>query len=633
MPTNTSVASYDVYTYHATPDMNYGTWTNLQVSGGSGMQSYSYLYFAGMPPHGASVASATLTVYLRDASTWTGGPYTLTANRVNDSWSESKLTWNRSNSDQLGASAHAATATVAANSTDGTAVTFDVSGILSDIASGTSWYGLRLGITGDSSGTLRKVYGAETTAAPQFRPTLEIDWSIAPEAPSGLTPAGGQAVSVQLPTVSWNFKDQEGDGQAQLQVQTCLDNTFGAVEFDSGWVVSGESQLDLSTTSYAGLSFGDTKFWRVRVKDTNGLTSPWSSVASFTRMSKGTLVLSNPPDGGTVEETTPPITTTLTGRNQTGIAYTLSVANSDGTWKEVWTVGRFAAAATSGTAFTFNLPKGLLTKTGIDYRLEVWSYDGVDRVATPGDSVSVKATAIFQFTRASQSPVTNLTVTGNGPGIEIAFQRSSEPDFFALTIDDEIIYDRLVTSDYLTSAGHYAITYYGLPANSQHKVSVEAVVNNAGVMQHSGTNPSVTATPFVSGIWLVDNAGAPFATGSLPRMVKIEGQESQSMAIGESSNIYYPVGRRDPVTVTDSIRGMEGTITGSMQDDANGYLDAFRWMKQPEQAGRIIRLIYDTVNIEVNLGAAQLTPEPYGEPTFDVSIDIVQVGTWDGGIV
>lgn len=638
MPTTTSRAAYDTYTSEQFSTQNFGAKSIMKMSAGSGHRRFSYVYFGGIAPHGASVISATLRVWLRTTASWTSGPHTITVKRVNDTWFESRLTWDRSNADQLADSSPTATAAVTSG-VDGQEVDIDVSTILSNVAGGTAWYGLRLEVN-TGTDVQRNLYASESSST-DFRPQLSVVWSRPPSAPSNLAPGGGLSVSKSKPTLKWSFKDPDGDGQGSYQVQvsaTSAVNSSGFTttpEYDSGWISSGSSQHDLSTTAYAGLSNGATRFWIVRVQDVNGLISPWSSVQSFRRDTKGTLVISNPPDGGSVEETTPPITTTLTGRAQDSIAYTLEQVFVPGVFVgfdggRIWSSGRMDASVADGTAFSFSIPSGKITKNGTSYKLTVWSYDAIDREATPGDPLYVAATSTFTFNRSAvPAPVTALTVTSAEPGVLLSFTRSTEPDFFALRVDGTIVDDRIDPTDLLVSGTSYAMLYYGATPNEPHTFEVEAVVTDSGKLKHSQSNTIVTYTPQVAQIWFVDAGDDQvYAHDAAPDAVKLSGQDSQSLAIGESSATFYPIGRRDPVRVVDSIRGLEGTISGTLlDDDASTMSIRLTRFKDPSRTGSVYRLIFGTLNIPVQLGTVSIAPLAMPtENAFTVQAEVGQVG-------
>lgn len=634
MPTTTTRAAYDTYTSEQFPTQNFGSLSTMKLSAGSGTRRFSYVYFGGLPPFGATVISATLRVWLRGTG-WSSGPHTITAKRVNDNWAESKLTWARSNSDQLADSTPTGTASVTGG-VDGQEVDIDVTTLVAATANILPWYGIRLEVN-TGTNVQRNLYASETTVT-ELRPQLSITWSRPPDAPTDLAPGGGLSVSKSLPTLKWTFKDPDGDGQGAYQVQIATTATgFGSPVFDSGFVSSPATQLDLSTTSYSGLSDGQTRYWQVRVKDVNGLISPYSSVWSFRRDVKGTLVLSNPPDGGFVEETTPPITTTLTGRAQDSIAYTLEEQEAafgpfigTTTYSQVWSSGRFDAAAADGTPFSISLPDGRLKKESTNYRLTAWSYDTIDREATPGDPVYVAAQAVFTFHRSSvPEKVQNLVVTSNGPGALFTFTRSTQPDFFSLVVDGVMVADRIDSTDVFVSGTTYAFLYYGLSPNEPHTVEVEAVFNDGFALKHSEGNTVKTFTPDVRSIWFTDAGDTlVYAQGSGPDMVMLDGQDSQTLAIGESSATFYPIGRRDPVRVVDAIRGLEGTISGTLlDDDESTQLTRLQHFKDPNRAGATYRLIMGTLNIPVQLGTVSIAPLPMPtENAFSVQVDVGQVG-------
>ena len=402
------------------------------------------------------------------------------------------------------------------------------------------------------------------------------------------------------------------------------------------------------TTSYGptwvGITAGATRFWNVRTRDEQGNTSPWSDVQSFTRSAKGALSISSPANGGTVEETTPPIISTLTTRTQESISYRLEqFISADNEWVTVWEQGRRAAPANPGSAYNFGIPAGKITAASTNYRLTVRSWDTQDRDSTPGDPVYVEAQSTFTFARsATPSPVTVLTAAAednNGPGVKLTFNRAvgqSSPDFFSLVVDGVRIFDRIDPANIIDGGSPivYSFVYYGAEPYEQHTFEVEAVTFVTGVLKHSQSNDTEVYTPQPKGIWLQDDDDPPYRPASPPRRVHIQGTVSPSLGIAESAATYRAVGRQDPVTIYDAIGGFEGTVTGRVWatdplTGATGGPATVKWMKRERNIGRRFRLIATGMSIPVELQAVD-TFSPVGDAgavkAYDVSIGVAQVG-------
>lgn len=644
MPTNRSRASYDTFIHEGDANKNFGDWHLLTLAGNASNRRFALLYFGGLPPAGATVASATLRIWLKVGATsdWSG-THTITARRMLPTWKESLITWNRAGSGQLTTGSTNPASAVVTGGTGGQMVEFDVSLMMADVAAGADYAGIRLEV--NTNGT-KRIHSSES-ATPEFRPQLEIEWNRAPLEPTDLAPAGGRSVSIAKPVLTWNFRDREGDEQAEFRVLISTASTvdsagqFTTNEFDSGWIVSGEEQLDLSTTAYVGISAGVTRYWQVRTKDVPGQLSPWSDPEEFTRTAKGTFTIDSPLDGGTVDETTPTITTTLS-LAQEALAYRLETADGDGGWMTTWDQPRFADSASAGVANSFSLPKGLLRRTGWQYRLKVWAWDTIDREGTPGDPVRYTDTATFTFVRsATPSAVTALAVVDETPGVKLTWNRAaavSAPDYFCLMVDGERVFDRIDPADFSLGGDPivYSMVWYGAQPNVSHTFEVEAVTLDLGKLKHSQSNATVTMTPDlaeaeVGGTWLVDDYDQTHTPATLPRRIRIRGAEVPDLQIGESSATYYPIGRRSPVIVVDAIRGLEGTVSGVVGqndlDDPNsvGFLDNWEWAKLPENVGRRWRLVFGDINIPVQLGQASNTHADSHMRRHQVSVEVSQV--------
>jgi len=196
-------------------------------------------------------------------------------------------------------------------------------------------------------------------------------------------------------------------------------------------------------------------------------------------------------------------------------------------------------------------------------------------------------------------------------------------------VDGSAVQDRIDSTDLLVSGTTYAMLYYGVAGNKPHGFEVEAVVSDAGKLKHSQGNSTVTVTFNVDQIWFVDSGDdAVYSEGDPPNMVCLSGQDTQTLAIGESSATFYPVGRRDPIRVVDAIRGLEGTVSGTLFDDNQStsfnLLESF---KDPHRSASVYRLIFGTLNIPVQLGNVAVAPLPYAtENAFSVQVDVGQVG-------
>jgi hypothetical protein len=441
-------------------------------------------------------------------------------------------------------------------------------------------------------------------------------------------------------------------GGGGLGVATGTKATAGAVGATTYTLANAANKAHLvialtPTTSsgptWAGISADATRYWIVRARDEMGNTSPWADVQAFTRTTKGTLAVSSPADAGTVEETTPPIITTLTGRTQEAISYLLEqFVAADNQWVEVWSQGRRSAPANSGSAYSFGIPAGKITAAATNYRLTVRTWDDQDRDATPGDPMYVQVVSTFTFARsATPSPVTVLTAAAeasSGPGVLLTFNRAvgqSAPDYFALMVDSVRVMDRIDPADIIDGGSPivFSFIYYGAEPYVQHTFEMEAVTFASGVLKHSQSNATANFTPTPSGVWLLDADNTTYKAASPPRRVRLGPGASVSLGIAESAATYHVVGRRDPVDIYDAIAGYEGTVSG--QINTNDPLESgvssitnLRWMKRPRNIGRQFRLVAAGLSIPVQLGAVDgLSPMGYvgAVRAYEVSFAVTQV--------
>jgi hypothetical protein len=222
----------------------------------------------------------------------------------------------------------------------------------------------------------------------------------------------------------------------------------------------------------------------------------------------------------------------------------------------------------------------------------------VDRQSISGASKYAEATRPFTYTRdGSPSPVTNLTGTVDGPGILISWTDSAQPDYYCITVNGEEVLPRIEPEDVFVAGDTYGYRYQRGDNGVLQSIEVERVINSAGNLLHSGPNPKVNRTPKVLGKWLVDDDPAD------PLMVQIIGREQSNFNIGESAESLNPLHSRVTVTIADSVRGFEGTVTGTL--DSNTDADNFLAL-----VGRLkgLRYIAQHVNVPVEIIDPSLSP-------------------------
>lgn len=614
----TAKAGIDAHLNQSRPDDNLGRKPRLVLDGTGGAVKYGLVFFPIPFSKAGEVTVLDGTLRLRLYSAWTGGPHTITARRVTQKWREGNVTYNTL---PTTTASNEATVAVTGGAADDT-VELDLTAMLQDVASGGDWFGVRLSI--NTAGE-KKLHSSESPDG-SMQPELEMVWTRGAAQPIDLKPAGGRSISKQQPRFQWTFQSaSEGEeSQAAFQIEIASaatldgDGTFtdANVVYSSGTIASELNEHDTTGTAF---TIADTvvRYWHVRAQDENGQWSPWSDVAQFRRDTQGTLAITNPPApaSNTVEETTPPFTHTLTGRTQEATSYKLLQSDGAGGWVEIWNRRRRATTDLSKTP-----PNKLITQAAVDYKIQIRTWDTIDREDMKGDRAFLEAERTFTYVRSgTPAAVLTLTATDQGAGVLLEWTRTAQPDYFAIKVDGEIVEDRLASADVLDVAPNYSYVFYGLKPRLEQTIEVEAVVLDGGKYKHSDGNPTVAVTTNPLGIWLV----AP----EKEIEVFLADRSSPSMEIGESSVSHKALGRRDPVRITDSIRGWEGGVSGKLIDF--GGVTALEWHDRLERlkgwAGRVeVRLIMFDFNFPVTLG--RVGAPPSSESVYDVDVEFEQVG-------
>ncbi len=583
-------------------------------------------------PHGARSLGVQLYVYLADPGglgDWDGA-HTLIVKRLTSGWKEHKVNWSNKPSHVI---TNQATVEIF-DGTDGQEIAFDITDMIQNVLSGAPHHGYEISV--DSNGS-KRLYSAETTVD-GMKPKIELVWGGTPLPPTDLRPLGGAVVSDPTPRLLWTFMDPHGhDPQSAFQVQVDPRPGFatsGAL-FDSGYQDGPDTQYDLGEASgFDALTEGEVRYWRVKVRSAEGLWSEWSDVVAFEYRALGTLTLISPTD--TVEETTPPVTWTVDGTVQKevelwlyefgrpghigGFGEDFGEDYGGGGYIEIWHSSR---EATTDTVRRW--PHGLvrhLWSNAYKVRLAVW--DHRDRLALPGAPARMMAEQVFSFVESTPDPVDTLTVTSADMSLTLHWTYThTQPDFWGIKVgptatwpaDAEYIDDRLGPLDPFVSGTSYR---WGIHPKPDEDITVEvvAIVKDGGIHKHSTDNPTVATSFRPVGIWFKD-----LHTNDELQLLDTQ---SPQLAIGRSGADFFPVNRRESISIVDAVRGYEGTVSGMIfGNDARDILESFAG----NLPARRYRMVWINQSITVELGQiSNLVPVQGGdEPGWSVTLQFRQV--------
>lgn len=381
----------------------------------------------------------------------------------------------------------------------------------------------------------------------------------------------------------------------------------GEVHYLDAAMLAQDTVVPSFRPAFDDLANDAERYWLVDVKDNDGIASGPSSPRKFVRKTKGTLAITAPSAGSpaTVEDTTPKISHSFTGRTQEAVRHELFedqlLALLPQFYQSIYRTGRRATSSPDHTIPSKDDAGDRLIKYQLrDYKIRVRVWDTIDREDMPGDPSWVQAERVFRLVRsATPAPVGSLTATPSDHKVVLAWSRSVRPDFFELVVDGETVEDRIDPDDVETSVGSttYQMTYWRARPTIAQTYEIVAVVNSSGTLKRSQSNPTATATTTPTGVWLV-----------LPDEqldVLIAGTEEVPMSIGEDATTHFPKGSRRPVRVTRSIRGYEGEVDGIVANRSGrtprqwrNRLENIRgWVNRVEQ-----RLVLDDQNLKVSLG-------------------------------
>lgn len=661
MPTTTTNITIDANSNHDDTNQDTGGYERLYCrSDATNHGRRIYIYVPKPFSTGVTVSQAILHLFVGNLGSGLSGLEGQVGNiqwrRLSTSWKESgtgHVSWSNPPGDPGVDAGSIAVGGLA----PGTHVQCDVTTILQQAANGSAFYGIRIATTIDN---LFCFWSSEHSDA-DTRPFIEIVWGDAPNTPYDLIPLAGLVVGSANPILNWQFEDSTGlSAQSAYQVQISTLADFSVITHDTDWFTTSETQHSLAADAtktnatypagYTGFNLvaGTTYYWRVRVQDQLGKVSAYSDGASFVYRAKGTLAFTGGAAGlqtsthaapTSLNDPTPPLTTTFTppaGKAQDMLEYVLQEADasiSGAMLSSYHDILVLPAQAISTNPYTYTPPSGYITKTNWNYRIIVRAYDNYSRIATPGVPIYVESNnagatnGYFKYVgnAAAAIKVTNTAVAqGASPVATITWTYTGVPTRFVLEVDGRVETIEIGDSRLTSVGNNYTLLYSGLRPGYAHTISVHATTTPAGSPETTAGDPVVNFTPTVEGIWLIRVSTAD--------KVWLRGNESPRMRLGESSTIYTPVGRRDPVKIVDAVRGYEGTLVGSIVN--SGVIDG-QTMTAVAQRDRLevwrgitnedFRLVFGTFSFRVRFGEIDVTQDGTVKNKYDAEIEFFQV--------
>jgi hypothetical protein len=224
------------------PTVNQDTATGLGTRLGGIGDALAYIYFPRPFPLGATILSADLVTF--STSMPEVITHTFTYQRLNQSFSSSKVTWNTRPTSLIAGTKTVSKVGAVAIYTEWR---LSITDWMQSVANGGVWYGIMFRT---NEAVARWMY-SEINASVNMRPRLEVTWSDAPATPTGLSPSGGRVVGVPKPTVRATYIDVSGAASllaARVQLNTA--DVWNAVapgpSFDTGIVLTSAPEVDLT---------------------------------------------------------------------------------------------------------------------------------------------------------------------------------------------------------------------------------------------------------------------------------------------------------------------------------------------------------------------------------------------------
>jgi hypothetical protein len=630
MSTHILQSSKAAYTSEAAPTVSFYDTPTLKVDAGGADEKYSYVWFPNpFARYGDEASSCTVVFYL--AGDWSG-TVTLTAKRITQAWKQKTVKWGVSGAKPTVSATNAGTVSVV-NGTIGDRIVMDLTAMMVDVAAGNAWHGIRL--ESDTAPTLKLVSPDGPVAR---RPRMEISLTSPPDAPDQLAP-DDVYIDSEYPVFRWEFNSSDDDafqGESRIEVTT-TESDYTSPVYDSGWVANTFTTFDTATAETPPAFAVDEFWWRVTVRDQNGLESDPSEEATFVREPLEEVSISDPGvDDDDVTTGTPTITV-LSEFLADAVRWRLLDADDVVLYQRPWSIEDGEAYPDEESyVYQWTVPSNVPTRTGdgdplisepnATYKIQV---DMRDEFARPGADVATD-TRTFQYVPAwadTASTALAVAAPGSQPWIDLTWSRGTTPDEWLIERDGARL-ARMTGSDLSTGGTGYAFKDYRAVPGVTHSYKIRAKNDADG---ESITVQTITGATNPVAVWLIYEGDGETALQGDALVVPMLGNESIPVALSEVAESFAPINRRDSVRIVSRIGGYDGQVSGALSrwgaytvDTLLDRLETIFGMHSTER----LRLVFGKRNIGVNVGSLTADQEPTmggTEAIHDVSFAFWQV--------
>lgn len=535
----------------------YGVLVALDVLGGSGPTRVAYLQTALPCPPRATIVSAKLRVTQYGAAA--SGTRTLSLRKILAKWAETTLTWTHK---PARSSTVSASATVAGAGAPGRVVEFDVTADVQAWANGAANYGWTLE---SSAAQLFRIYSKNATWR---RPQLLVEWTMAPERPTNVQPAGGLFGADPKPMLRWTYADRGSQIQplAKAQLHIKVTNAswssatgYAAPDYDSGVVATTIPQMTMAAPGFNGIQAGQTVWFTLRHQDSSGIWSTWSDPQQVGYAPPPSVTITAPT---ALRDTSAVIAWSAATQERVQV-----IVRDATTGVTLWDTGSFVDSAVRAVT----MPRGLIRTLGAKVLVIVRVWDGLDRVAVPGFTTYAQDTRTLTYAdTTSVAPVTDLAAVESAerPTTRLAWSRAAGASQFGIWVDGvEVLVDD--AADLATGTAGGVTTYacdvavpLGKPRTLMVKAIVPVTVDGIEQTHASANSPSISYERELFAVWLT-------VPGDPSRDIRFlqESSDIVETSMPEVNARFDPVGSSVPVHVTSVLRWFEGSITDGVLAD------------------------------------------------------------------